>query len=87
VQNTELMQLGNGMEILSCRLKGSMFITTRQVMAGMFQGLSLWTLNLVLWIVSGPVLMARSSDLIILFSDNLVPETTGLKAITPRVPS
>ena len=47
----------------------------------MFQELSLWILNQVLWIPSELVHSVNSSDQITSFSDKPEPVTTGLKVI------
>ncbi|MBA0565786.1 hypothetical protein Golob_010644 [Gossypium lobatum] len=61
---------------------GSMCITTRLPVEGTSLVRFSWILNPVPWIVSDPVPLARSLDLIISCLDNPVPETTGPKVIT-----
>merc|ERR1712166_693388 len=60
---------------------------TRPLEEDTFQELSSWISNQVQWTLSEPDLSDNFSDQTTSSSDKLVPVTTGLKDITPKVPN
>ena len=79
--NTVLTQPEPITEIPIFNSKESMFTIMKLPVDVMFQELSLWILNQVLWTLSELVHSDNSSDQITSFSDKPEPVTTGLKVI------
>merc|ERR1712032_615809 len=82
--STALTPLAPTMVTPTSSWKGSTSITTRQVVANMFQGQSSLIWNLERWTLSAPDPLVRSSDQTTLCLGNLGQETIGPRDTTLR---